>query len=634
MECRSAERAGLASVHLVVEAVSVARRVSSRSATLALAGTGVGGLWSILGPSGSAGRRAALPMNAAALAAQAQGVASAVALGRRPGAVRRSQTPWHTMEGPAVLKALGTTSAGLTTAEALRRRVDRHREPPGIMKLTEAIGAEFMNPLTPVLAVGAGLAAAVGSVADAGLVAGVTAANAVIGGIQKFRADVSIERLLQVSGTVVDVRRSGKTVPVDRDALVRGDVLELSAGDVVPADCRILETDSCDVDESVLTGESLPVAKHAGVVHGTAPADLACMLYEGTTVSSGTALAVVVAVGIETEVGRSLADAPEPPASGVEARLGALMRVTLPATLASGAAVTGMSLLRGRSMRRAVSSGVSLMVAAVPEGLPLLATAAQLAAARRLSERGALVRNPRTIEALGRVDLLCFDKTGTLTLGEIALQRVSDGHTDGSLGTLENRSRAVLAAALRASPETSGSDVVLLPHATDRAVIAGALRAQVSASDELGGWSLIDDLPFDPVRGFHAVIGDSPQGPRVSVKGAPEVIHPRCASWLSPEGPVPIDRRVQRKLDAEVERLARRGLRVLAVAERAASSRTEVAAERVAGVELLGYLGLADSVRPTAAAAVSALRAAGSTPREHLAGSGDRPGRQPRRPPQ
>ena len=602
---------GLANVHLVVEAVSVARRVSARSATLALAGSGVGGLWSILGPAGSAGRRAALPMNAAALVAQAQGVASAVALGRRPVVVPRSQTPWHTMEGPAVLRALGATSAGLTTAEALRRRVDRHREPPGIVRLTEAVGAELVNPLTPVLAVGAGLAAAVGSVADAGLLAGVTAVNAVIGGVQRFRADVSVERLLQVSSTVVDVRRSGKTVAVGRDELVQGDVLELSAGDVVPADCRILETDSCEVDESVLTGESLPVTKHARVVQGNTLADRACMLYEGTTVSSGTALAVVVAVGSDTEVGRSLAEAPEPPTGGVQARLGALMAVTLPATVASGAAVTGLSLLRGRSLRRAVSSGVSLMVAAVPEGLPLLATAAQLSAARRLSERGALVRNPRTIEALGRVDILCFDKTGTLTLGKIALQRVSDGHTDESLETLRDRSRAVLAAALRASPATNGSDVVLLPHATDRAVIAGAQRAQVSASDGLGGWSLLGDLPFDPVRGFHAVVGDSPQGPRVSVKGAPEVIHPRCATWLSPEGPVPIDGRVRRKLDAEVEGLARRGLRVLAVAERAASSRTEVAAERVTGMELLGYLGLADSVRPTAAAAVSALRAAG-----------------------
>ena len=156
------------------------------------------------------------------------------------------------------------------------------------------------------------------------------------------------------------------------------------------------------------------------------------------------------------------------------------------------------------------------MVAAVPEGLPLLATVAQLAAAHRLAERGALVRNPRTIEALGRVDVLCFDKTGTLTAGHIALQRVSDGSTEEPVGDLSPRSMEVLAAALRASPADDGDD---LPHATDRAVLEGGEAAGVEASDGLGGWKLLSELAFEPARGYHAVVGDSPSGSRVSVKG-------------------------------------------------------------------------------------------------------------------
>jgi cation-transporting ATPase I len=448
-------------------------------------------------------------------------------------------------------------------------------------------------------------------VTDAGLVAGVMGANAVIGGVQRVRAEVSIERLAEVSDTPVVVRRAGEPIPLGREELVRGDLVELEAGEVVPADCRILEAEACEVDESVVTGESLPVVKQVAAVPGAAVADRHCMLYEGTTVSNGRALAVVVAVGSETEVGRSLADAPEPPPSGVEARLSTLTAVTVPATVASGLAVAGMSLLRGQNPRRAISSGVSLMVAAVPEGLPLVASVAQMAAARRLSERGALVRNPRTIEALGRVDTLCFDKTGTLTLGEISLQRVSDGATDDGIGELGRRSRAVLTAALRASPGTSSQDLLLLRHATDRAVLAGAQTAGVTAADGLGGWDVLGELAFDPARGFHAVIGTSPAGARVSVKGAPEVILPRCTAWVGPEGPVPLDPPIRRTLEAEVERLARRGLRVLAVAERPASNRSEVGDERVSAMELLGFLGLADSVRPTAAAAVTDLRAAG-----------------------
>ena len=614
---------GLADAYLIVEAVPVARQVSSRSSLVALAGSGAGGAWSMFGPAASAGRRAALPVNAAALIAQGQGLLSAAELGRRPTPTPTSRTPWHTMDTAAVLAALGTTAQGLDVAEAHRRREHHVVQPPRTLQMAQAVGAELANPLTPVMIVGAGLAAAVGSTTDAVLVGGVTGANAIIGGVQRMRAEVSIERLLQMGSTVVATRRGGLEIRIEREQLVRGDVVELSAGDVVPADCRILEAESAELDESALTGESLPVAKTSIPVMGATVAERSCMLYEGTTMANGSVLAVVVAVGAETEVGQSLADAPTPPPSGVEARLDTLTKVIVPAVVASGAAVTGMSLLRGRSMRRAVTSGVSLMVAAVPEGLPLLATVAQLASARRLSERGALVRNPRTIEALGRVDTLCFDKTGTLTVGEISLQRVSDGIVDESVDSLGSTARRVLAAALRANPEANGDEALLLPHATDRAVLQGAIKVGVSPGDGLGGWTVLGELAFDSARGFHAVVGSSPNGPRVSVKGAPEVILPRCTTWATPQGTVSLDRRTRRRLDTEVERLARRGLRVLAVAERPATAQAEIADERISDMVLLGFLGLADSVRPTAARAVADLRAAGV---EVVMITGDHPG--------
>ncbi len=625
-------RRGLADAIFVVSALGAARQVSTRSAVMAAGGAVAGGALILAGPAGGAGRRAAIPVNAAALLAQASGTLTAAGLNRRPNPAPRTVTAWHAMGPDAVLEALGSGPGGLTGSEAARRQVRRVPEPSTLSKLGRAVGAELANPLTPVLAVGAGLAAAVGSATDAALVAGVTGANAVFGGIQRMRADVSIDRLLQTSTTLVGTRRDGLPLEVEPARLVRGDVVELRSGDVVPADCRLLECSSCEVDESVLTGESLPVGKAVAAVYGADLGDRSCMLYEGTTVVAGTALAVVVATGADTEVGRTLADAPEPPPSGVESRLTHLTAITVPATVASGAAVAGLSMLRGHSPRRAVGSGVSLMVAAVPEGLPLLANMAQLAAAHRLSTRGALVRNPRTIEALGRVDVLCFDKTGTLTAGRIALQRVSDGSTDEEVGALGPRARVVLATALRASPETEGDD--LLPHATDQAVVDGALAAGVSVLDGPGagavasngtrangsgsnghgpggGWVPLGELAFESARGFHAVVGTGPGGARVSVKGAPEVILPRCTSWASPEGSVPLDRAVRRTLDAEVERLAGLGLRVLAVAERPASERPDLEAERVAGMELLGFLGLADLVRPTAAASVRGLQAAG-----------------------
>ena len=601
-------RPGLADAYLVVESLPVARAVSKRSVTLSAAGSATGAAWSLFGPAASAARRAAVPVNVAALAAQGAGTEAAAALGRHPAPTPVAEVAWHAMVPAAVLRGLGSSPRGLSAAEAARRHTALPSEGSSRASFARAVAAELANPLTPVLAVGAGLAAAVGSVTDAGLVAGVTAANALIGGAQRLRADASIDKLLRTMTTRVNVRRGGRVAPMERAQLVRGDVLELKAGDMVPADCRLLEAIGCEVDESALTGESFPAAKHAAPVAGATLAERTCMVYEGSVVATGTALAVVVGVRDQTEVGRSLADAPEPPASGVEARLSTLTKLTVPATVASGAAVAGLGVLRGRSLRAAVGSGVSLMVAAVPEGLPLLATVAQLAAAHRLAERGAIVRNPRTIEALGRVDVLCFDKTGTLTAGHIALQRVSDGATYEPVGELAPRSVAVLAAALRASPTGDTDD---LPHATDRAVLEGGEAAGVEASDGLGGWTLLGELAFEPARGYHAVVGDSPSGPRVAVKGAPEVVLPRCVTWRAPEGVTIIDREARQRLDDEVERLASGGLRVLAVAERSASARVDLADERVSDMELLGFLGLADGVRPTAAAAVADLRTAG-----------------------
>jgi cation-transporting P-type ATPase I len=197
----------------------------------------------------------------------------------------------------------------------------------------------------------------------------------------------------------------------------------LHAGDAVPADCRVLEAVRLEVDESALTGESEPVRKGPDPTFSSVVAERSCMLYEGTTVAVGETTAVVVAVGAQTTAsGMALDSGEATPSGGVEGRLRHLTSVTLPISAAGGGAVIGLGLLRGRSINQSVGAAVALAVAAVPEGLPLLATMAQLASARRLSARGALVRNPRAIEALGRVRVLCTDQTGALTEGRIRLK--------------------------------------------------------------------------------------------------------------------------------------------------------------------------------------------------------------------
>ena len=511
-----------------------------------------------------------------------------------------------------MLTRVESRAGGLSNAEAGERTADRttevtESEAAGLLRATLE---ELANPLTPALATGAGLSAGLGSITDAGLISGVMGLNAVVGGLQRVGADRAVRRLMETGAAHVHVRRSGVEVMLEADSLVVGDVVVLRAGDAVPADCRILDAEGVEVDESSLTGESQTVTKTSQPSAARALADRHSMLYAGTAVAAGEATGVVVAVGEATEVGRSArAGTGKLRRSGVERRLSHLTAQTVPAALGAGAGLMGAALLHGRPFSSTLGTGVGLAVAAVPEGLPLVATVAQLASARRLSGRSALVRQPSTIEALGRVDVLCADKTGTLTTGRISLQLVSDGTRAEEAGHLGDSGRRILAAALRATPRATSAGHVA--HATDGAVLEGARSETVSRRLGAAGWRMETQLPFEPGRGYHAVLGRVADQRRLSVKGSPEVVLPRCLRRARNGTSVPFSTEDRRTVHAEADRLARQGYRVLAVAERRASSAGDLDDRRIDRLELRGLLALADPVRPSAAEAVAGLRAAG-----------------------
>jgi cation-transporting P-type ATPase I len=602
---------GLADASRILQAVPPARAVSRRGVVLAAYGSGAGALLALAGPRAGAARRSLVAVNGAAMASLGSGAWSARTLARRPPPVPAATTDWHALAPDVVLAKLASTPQGLDDDEAARRRVGQPAglgpEEPGVVR---ASLEELANPLTPALAAGAGMSAASGSVADAALIGTVLMANALIGGIQRAGASRALRHLIDESAVRVLLRRGDGEALTTADHLVVGDVIIVRAGDAVPADCRILVAHGLEVDESSLTGESQLVAKSARPVGAANVAERRSMLYAGTSVAAGTGTGVVVAVGPATELGRSAqATQGERRPSGVQARLRQLTRITVPISLGAGAALVAAGLLRRQPVTRTLGTGVSLAVAAVPEGLPFIATVAQLAAAQRLSRRKALVRNPGTIEALGRVDVLCFDKTGTLTEGRIRLHRVWAAGTDQPLGALDDDGRAVLAAALRASPEHRNGEP--LAHPTDRAVVEGGAAAGVSVELGTGGWRLAGELPFEPSRGYHAVLGRTPSGHRLAVKGAPETVLPLCSHLQRTDGPVPLDEPARQALSDEADRLARRGYRVLAVAERDASGRRDLREDHVERLRFAGLLTFTDPVRESAARAVHGLRSAG-----------------------
>lgn len=587
---------------IVIEACGTAARVSRQAVVLSEAGSVLGGAGALTRRGGA--QSAMLGVNAAAALAFARGSWAARQVGRTPLTPPVSRVPWHLMPTDAVLARLAASGTGLSSAEAARRR----RSSPAADRpsLARAVAQELDNPLTPILAGGAALSAVVGSPVDAGLVAGVSAMSAVLGGVQRLRTDRAVGQLMAGSAVAARVLRDGREVTVPAEELVPGDVLEVRSGEVVPADCRILQAAGLQADESAVTGEAFPVAKQESAVAGPTVAERASMLYEGTSIAAGLGRAVVVATGESTEVGRSMAGTRgAAPPTGVETRLSAITSTTLPVAMGSAGAVVAAGLLRGRPLRDSLGAAVSLAVGSVPEGLPFLVSAAQLASARRLSSHGALVRNPRTIEALGRVDTLCFDKTGTLTQGQIALAAVAGADATVPLDELGDEQRHTLAAGLRATP--SGRHGRPLAQLTDRAVTEGAGNAGVTR----GGWRRLATLPFEPSRGFHASLGDVGDTVLLSVKGAPETVLPRCEKVRAQGREVPLDHARRDRMKRRVEQLAGQGYRVLAVAQRADRPRRQLADEQVTGLTLLGFLALSDPVRPAAGASIAALRQAG-----------------------
>jgi cation-transporting P-type ATPase I len=586
----------LDAVSAIVQAAARRRAAVDDAITLSVLSNAAG---AFLGLRSAVGlERGSQPTYIAALAAI--GLASVrLAGGTASGlATRRLVDPdpeqWARPALPDLLRQLDTSTAGLSPAEAARRAVSRPQIPRQ-NPIVAAVGDQLRSPLNAALAAGAGISLMFGAVADVGLIAAVIVANTGIGVWQEHQANRAMELLAREASGTVSVRRSGDVVEVLADELVVGDVIVVGSGDRVPADARLIESESLEVDEASLTGESLPVVKTAAD-----QSDSGRVILEGSDVTVGTATAVVFAVGEQTRMGATTAALSRiEPARGVlDRRLNRLVRQSVPVII-GGAALIAVS---GLAWRRPVASqlalAASIATAVVPEGLPLLAGVAEAAVARRLAGRHALVRRLSAIEALGRVDIACTDKTGTLTAGRLELTAVETFLADGGRRATAAELRDVLLTAALASPHPEAHDAG--SHPTDLAVIAGAENAGLAREIRV---QRTLEVPFEPARSFHATVADG----RLMVKGATEALIERCSAVRRNGRQVGLAERDQRELLGQAERLARRGLRVLMVAE----GPVEGSAEDPHDLVALGLVGISDPLREGVAAAVARCQQAG-----------------------
>jgi calcium-translocating P-type ATPase len=556
-----------------------------------------GAVWGLRGRPGIA--RASRAVYVSATASLADGWIR-LAGGQRPGASLAAMADprperWGRRGIASVLRTLNTTENGLSIGQAATRR--RQKTPVTQRhELWTALLEQARSPATAILGGAAGFSLLAGHPLDAAIITATIGVNIGVGIWQEHSAGQAAEALRRLGTATARVVRDGQPVTIPAPEVVPGDVLLLAAGDRVAADARVVEAEGLEVDEAALTGESLPVPKIAE--GGTAESQI---ILEGSDVVVGKGRAVVVAVGRHTRLGATAAALAleEGRQSPLGARLGRLLWQSLPLTAAASAVVVVSGLLRRRPLLPELAVGASLALAAVPEGLPLLAGVGQAGAARRLVRHRALVRRLSAIEALGRVDVACTDKTGTLTEGRLSLSLVTDGEHEAQLpGPLPEELRPILLTAALASPHPDATDAAA--HPTDQAVVRAALELGL---DQAVRQPREAEDPFDPLQAFHVAVVAG----RLCAKGAPEALAPRCVRLRRHGREESLDEAGRETLLDRAQELAARGLRLLLVAEGSADTPLADPQQLVA----LGLVGISDPLRATVREAVHRCREAG-----------------------
>ena len=521
---------------------------------------------------------------------------------------RAGAPAWHAIDSRAALARLASGERGLSEAEATRRLVVHgpNALPDPAQRTSWQILLEQVANLPSGLLLGSSALSALGGDRfDAGAIAAAVGLNTVIG----YRIERNNEDLLaawrSLEAGTVQVVRGGALRPVPAAALVPGDVVLCRAGDTVPADLRVLDTHRLRCNEAALTGESEPQAKAAAVDAAASPlAQRHAMLFAGTTVVAGHGRALVVATGPHTELAqvRALIEDQAPPATPLQRQLDRLGGGLAIGGLAAGALAAAAGALRGRPLKQALRGGIALAVAAIPEGLPVVATAALVKAMQRMREQGMVVRRLAAAEALGGVSVICADKTGTLTCNDMRLEVLDLGEgTVDPAGVRAQPTRlfqhqptlALAAAALNSDVDIQRHNGVttIAGSSTERALVSAAEAAGLSRA------KLRAAYPRRQLReregGVHYVVSqhDAPRGGRIAfVKGAPEQVLPLCATDARGQR---LGATARRRVLARNAALASDGLRVLALAWRRGGRGADL--ER--GYRLIGLAGLRDPLR-------------------------------------
>jgi P-type Ca2+ transporter type 2C len=561
---------------------------------------------------------------------------------------RATPHPWSIAPDDVARLLETDPQSGLMEAEAAKRLREY-----GPNRLNEGRGLEwwrlllrqFTDLMIGLLAAAAVVSAVIGEWPDAVLIGVIVLANAVIGFLQEWRAEQAVAALRALSEPVAGVRREGHVRETAAAELVPGDVIEFAAGDFIPADARLVQATELEIDESAMTGESLPVEKTVAAVLEDAPLpDRGCMAHAGTAVMAGHGRAIVTATGMSSELGHiatmlSQADSGQTPLqrrlAELSKRLAYAVVLICVAIFAAGVLRAGVENWTGGLFNEMLLVAVSLAVAAIPEGLPAVITVTLALGSQRMARRHAIVRRLSAVETLGSVTVVCTDKTGTLTQNRMAVSELIACH-DNDQAVSRLMTAAVLCndAAIDAHGQPSGSptETAILKAALERSFNVRALRKDHPRLDELAFSSqrkrmatlhrhVADAASVGPDAGSFRHEGEFV----LFVKGAAEQVLELCdftsqelseIPGMSGDDREPLTDAGRSEWQARAAKLADTGRRVLAVAQRRWDSPRlgDAGQHPDSTLTLLGLIAIVDPIRPEAAASIAQCRSAGIRP--------------------
>ena len=557
-----------------------------------------------------------------------------------PSALHRS---WHALDPKEALGLLdGDAERGLASAEAARRlaqvgpnRIAGQEEP----SLGRLAARQFRSVVVLLLLAASGIALGLGEWLEAGAILIALLLNAAIGFATEWRAQRSLAALRALAVPRAIVRRDGQVSQVPAAALVPGDLVILEAGAYVPADARLIRSAGLQVAEAALTGESIPVDKDAeAALRPDAPiAERITMVYLGTAVVAGSAVALVTATGQATELGRigqlvALVPHRETPLEREVERLGRRL-IVLALAVCGVVGLTGI--FHGEPVWLMLETAVTLAIAAIPESLPAVTAVALAAGLWRLARRGALVRRLHAVETLGSTTVICADKTGTMTENRLTVTRIRLGEREiqvsgGGLSPAGDFLEGGKAVAVAEDPHlrlalTVGAlvnnaslearrdgSVALHGDPTEGALLVAALKGGIGPSDLARQWTRLSEIPFDPTARLMATVNRSPDGkPVAMLKGAPGRIVEASTFRLTAAGVVPLTDADRAAILEANRALAGEGLRVLALAWRPDLPEGAGPTERLT---FIGLVGFSDPIRPGVREAILRCRVAGLRP--------------------